>query len=361
MTDESRTDRPITRSRDHPITRSSDRPKLRIAYLLESADFFGGVKVALVQAEALARRGHRVAVVCPGPPPSWFPPARARYERSSFDASEELAAAEVRVATFWTTIEPALKGARGPVFHLCQGYEGEITHYADRWDRIEAVYRLPARRLAVSAALCARLESRGLGPVFNVGQVFDRGEFSPGPERPVQDPPVVIVVGPLEIDFKGVGIALEGLRRFRERGGVFRLRRVSYFPPGEPERRFALADEYHHLLPPERMPFAYRASDLFVGGSRPEEGFGLPTLEALSAGLPCLLSDTPGQREIGADAAWYFPDGDPAALAARLPELLTEESRRRARREGPAAASRFDTARVAERLEGVFLRALAGC
>jgi glycosyltransferase involved in cell wall biosynthesis len=107
------------------------------------------------------------------------------------------------------------------------------------------------------------------------------------------------------------------------------------------------------------MPFAYRASDLFIGPSRPAEGFGLPTLEALSCGVPCLLSDTCGNREIAGDAAWYFPDGDPASLAEALPALLTPEARRRARREGPAAASRFDAGRVAENLERAFREALA--
>jgi glycosyltransferase involved in cell wall biosynthesis len=105
------------------------------------------------------------------------------------------------------------------------------------------------------------------------------------------------------------------------------------------------------------MPFAYSASDVFIGPSRREEGFGLPALEALACGVPCLLSDTPAHREFAGDAAAYFADGDPAALADAIPPLLSEESRARARREGPAAAGEFDTARVAERLERAFLDA----
>jgi glycosyltransferase involved in cell wall biosynthesis len=106
------------------------------------------------------------------------------------------------------------------------------------------------------------------------------------------------------------------------------------------------------------MPFAYRASDVFIGPSRPEEGFGLPALEALACGIPCLLSDTPGHREFAGDSAWYFPDGDPNAVADRLPELIRTEARSRARREGPAAVARFSTADVARRLEKAFLQAL---
>lgn len=332
---------------------------LRIAYLLESTGLWGGVKVVLLQAEALASRGHRVTVVSPEAEASWLPLRRARFERSAFSDSRALAEADVRVATFYTTVRPALEGRAEAVFHLCQGYEGEITYYAGRAADIEMVYRLPTRKLAVAGALAARLEARGFGPVENVGQAFDSEKFFPGPERPCGDPPVVLVVGPLEIDFKGAEVALEGLRLWRERGGRFRLRRVSYFPAGEAERRFGLADEYHALLHPDRMPHAYRASDLFIGASRREEGFGLPSLEALAIGIPCLLSDTPGQREIAADAAWYFRDGDPSSLADALPSALTPDARRRARTVGPAAALRFDTAKVAERLESAFRAALA--
>jgi glycosyltransferase involved in cell wall biosynthesis len=339
---------------DDPMNRS-----LRIAYLLESTELSGGVKVVLQQAESLARRGHRVAVVSAGAAPSWLSLSRARFERSSFRESRELADADVRVATFWTTVAPALEGARGPVFHLCQGYEGSFSFYADRKGEIEAAYRAPTRKLAVSRALAARLDALGFGPVQDVGQAFDARGFSPadegGQRRKI---PIVLLVGPYQADVKGIAVALEGLRLWRERGGSFRLRRVSTQPAAEEEQRSGVCDEFHHLLAPGRMPFAYRASDLFVGPARAEEGFGLPVLEALACGVPCLLSDTPGHREIAGGAARYFADGDPAALAEALPPALTEAFRAAARTEGPRAASRFDAAAVAANLEAAFAAAL---
>jgi glycosyltransferase involved in cell wall biosynthesis len=337
-----------------------DHRILRIVYLLESTELFGGVKVVLVQAEALARRGHRVCVVSPQPAPDWFPLIRSHFERSSFRESRELARADVCVATFWKTVAPALESARGPVFHLCQGYEGEIAFYREIRNEIEKTYRAPTIKLAVSGALAARLMRFGFGPVMNVGQVFDREGFFPDRARPPADPPWVLVVGPLEVEFKGVDVALAGLELWRRRGGRFRLRRVSYSPPGDAERRSGLVDEYHIRLAPERMPFAYRASDAFVAGSRAEEGFGLPSLEALACGVPALFSDVPGQREIGQDAAWYFQDGDPESIAGMLPRLFTEEARTRARAAGPGAALRFDSDHVAENLERSFLAALSG-
>ncbi len=245
------------------------------------------------------------------------------------------------------------------MFHLSQGYEAAFSFYSERRDRIEAAYSLPARKLAISATLAARLEAAGHGPVENVGQAFDPAPFFPLPEpRPPSERPVVLVVGPCAADVKGISVAYGGLALWRERGGGFFLRRAATEPPTEAERTGNLVDEYHRAMPPERMPFLYRACDLFIAPSRAEEGFGLPAVEALASGLPCLLSDTPGHREMAGDSAWYFADGDPGALANALPELLTPEARARARAEGPRAAKRFDPARVAERLERAFAVAL---
>jgi glycosyltransferase involved in cell wall biosynthesis len=312
----------------------------------------------IMQAEALVRRGHRVTIVSPQPRPDWYEFGAVRFERAQFAESAALAEADVRVATFFRTVPHALEGSRVPVFHLSQGYEGEIGYYADVRARVEEIYRLPTHKLAVSPVLAAHLEELGYGPVTDVGQAFDAAEFSPGPPRAAGDPPAILVVGPVEIDFKGVDVALRGLDLARRRGVRFRLVRASYFPPSDWETRLGIVDEFHHMIPPERMPFAYRAVDAFVGASRRAEGFGLPSLEALASGLPVLLSDTPGQREIGRDAARYFRDGDPESLADALPAILTPAARARSRAEGPLEAARYDTARVAERLEDAFVAAL---
>jgi glycosyltransferase involved in cell wall biosynthesis len=331
---------------------------MRIAYLLESTKLSGSVKVVLMQAEALARRGHRVTLVSPQAAPVWFPLSQAHFERAAFSDSPALSAADVRVATFWKTVAPALSGARGPVFHLCQGYEGQFSFYRSQWPAIEAAYRLPAKKLVISTTLASRLDALGFGPAYDVGQAFDPQDFRPGPPRPPAEPPVVLVVGPTQADLKGIEIALDGLALWRGRGGRFRLRRVSYLPCEEDERRRGLTDEYHHGLPPDRMPFAYRASDLFIGPSRAQEGFGLPALEALACGVPSVLSDTAAHREMAGEAARYFRDGDAESLARALPGMLAEEERARALSAGPAAARRFDAALVAERMERAFLEAL---
>jgi len=331
---------------------------MRIAYLLESTELCGGVKVVGQQAEALARRGHSVAIVSPRPAEGWLDLGRARLELSSFSESRELSSADVRIATFWTTAEPAVRNARGPVFHLCQGYEGDLDFYAHVRSQIEAAYSLPTHKLAISETLAEKLRRKGFGSVSFVGQAFDASPFYPGAIRN-REHPTVLLVGQYEGIVKGIDVALEGLRLWRSRGGQFRLRRIATEPPSSAETDSGLIDEYHRSLDPSRMPFAYRNADIFIGPSRPEEGFGLPVLEALASGIPTLLSDTPTHREIAGDAALYFADGDPEALADALPKLAGESALARARVAGPRAASHFDSASVAQKLEEVFSRSLA--
>lgn len=51
------------------------------------------------------------------------------------------------------------------------------------------------------------------------------------------------------------------------------------------------------------------------------EGFGLPLVEGLAAGLPMIASDIPVFREIAGENVVYFTPGDPAALDAAIDTL----------------------------------------
>jgi len=60
------------------------------------------------------------------------------------------------------------------------------------------------------------------------------------------------------------------------------------------------------------------------------EGFGLPAVEAMSCGTPCLLSETSSLPEVGGKAALYFNPEDPAAIAKSMIKISTDESLRKA-------------------------------
>jgi glycosyltransferase involved in cell wall biosynthesis len=76
-----------------------------------------------------------------------------------------------------------------------------------------------------------------------------------------------------------------------------------------------------------RLGALYRGAALFVYPSL-YEGFGLPPLEAMSAGCPVLVSRTSSLPEICGDAAFYFDPATKGALEQELQRLLADTALR---------------------------------
>jgi glycosyltransferase involved in cell wall biosynthesis len=102
-------------------------------------------------------------------------------------------------------------------------------------------------------------------------------------------------------------------------------------------------------LPDEDIRNIYHAASALVFPSSCE-GFGLPLLEAMAAGLPAAVSRSGALPEIGGDAAVYFDPENPEDMAGRIVEVLTDEALRDAlRRKGPSRAAEFRWDRTAGR------------
>lgn len=113
------------------------------------------------------------------------------------------------------------------------------------------------------------------------------------------------------------------------------------------------------LLVPEvaddLLPAVYRAATL-VAFPSVAEGYGLPALEALAAGVPLLVSDIPVLAEVCGDAAVRVPPDDPAAWAAAIIALLADPAGARQRvQAGAATAAQADWQRGGRALRRLLL------
>lgn len=115
-------------------------------------------------------------------------------------------------------------------------------------------------------------------------------------------------------------------------------------------------------VPDAELAGWYAAADAFVLPST-EEGWGLAVLEALSAGLPVVVSDIPVFKEYLVDGrtALLATAGDSTALAAAMHRVMTDAPlRRELAAAGPRAAARFTWSACAEQHVEIYRRVTAG-
>ena len=94
------------------------------------------------------------------------------------------------------------------------------------------------------------------------------------------------------------------------------------------------------------LPELYRGAEVFVYPSR-FEGFGIPVIEAMACGVPCVVSSHPSLDEASGDAAVRVDPESADAIAAGIREALERRDELVAR--GLAHARRFtwlETGRV---------------
>lgn len=296
---------------------------MKIVYFLEDTALFGGVKIALQQAEMLAQLGNEVVVVSKAQKPSWFP-LHVEFRRVPAFDPVFVPTGDVAVATFWTTIPQVMRLPWGQKVHYCQGLEFSYTHNLHEHESIRKAY---------SSMLPAMVLAPHLGEV--VAREFHRPvRLVPPPlsscfrprlwrRRPFA-PPRILVVHPFENDWKGVRCGLEAVKILRQRGVSCALVRLSQWPLSEAERKVLVPDHFYSALTERQVARLMRACDLLLAPSWEQEGFGLPVLEAMGSGVPVVASDIAAFRFVAAGAAILVPPHDPEAFADAAEKVLRD-------------------------------------
>lgn len=326
---------------------------MNITYLAEDTDQSGGMRVQLVHADALIERGHRVRIVTKGSPLTWRS-SQAEWiyvdDFRQYDAKDE----DFVVGTFWVTVPYAHALAGNRAVHLCQGYEGAFSVYADMCDQIDAAYSLPIPKLVVTKSLISICQ-RFTDDVTYIGQVVEDEFYRPGSPRE-HDPPRVLLCGQAQADLRGIDEGYGAVAHARWFHQKLDLIRVSPWAPSK-EEPLESVQEFHVALTTAEMTRLVHSCDVLIAPNHREEGFGLPAAEAMASGIPCVLTSIPSFLSFDdtRDYALFAPEQNAVELGERLIEVLSDaDLRERLRTRGREVAAQWRVENVADRLERFF-------
>jgi glycosyltransferase involved in cell wall biosynthesis len=194
------------------------------------------------------------------------------------------------------------------------------------------------RHIAISQTVASLCEQRR---VMNYTQIYNGIELNRYrlPEKPdlnnravntpfTSEPLRIVYVGRMDYKVKGQDILIQAIHLCKIHGlnvhctlmgGVYDYNRNAFSELQAMVDELGLHQEVEFLINHTDVPNVLSSKDLFVMPSR-FEGLGLVLLEAMTAGLPVIASNTDGPRELVQDGlnGFLFDTGDPEHLFDRI-------------------------------------------
>ena len=176
-----------------------------------------------------------------------------------------------------------------------------------------------------------RLEKRegSKSSIYHIPNGVDTGVFSPQPKRKVpKDKRVVLFIGRLE-PVKDPEVLLEAIARFEDE----RRPLIRFIGSGSLEatlkqkaRDLGVHADFLGTVPHRELANLLHGADVFILPSK-TEGQPKALLEAMSCGLPCIVSDCEGNRSIIRDGlnGLLFHVGDAQSLVSQLRKVLSDD------------------------------------
>lgn len=335
---------------------------MRITYVTEDTELWGGIAVVFQHLELLARAGHDVFLTTLASRPDWYPLKVPVHTIRNIEPSL-IPDADIIVIASWKIVRTIIESRKGIPVYFCQGYEGSLKEWAAFKSRIEEAYSQGLPVLTVSQHLSNFIRERFNAETYYVGQAINKNIFYPG-RNPLKRlfthlsrPSNLLVVGPFEGSYKNIPIILRGV--ILANAGLkkpLNLIRVSQFPLSHEEEHMIKPAEYYYRVPYHRMGRIYRSSDMLVSLSTDAEGFGLPVLEAMACGIPTILSRIPSHLGFDEPPDYaLFVDSEPEALSEAVQKMCKDTDLRiRLLSRGLEVAEKFDSGALSKRLINAF-------
>ena len=281
----------------------------------------GGVAVAIEHARRLANdHGVDAELVVTSP-------AEARSRERNGVPVVQLADAMARrydigIATWWETVPALWQLDVARRVTLLQSFEQRFFDSDAPFERLsaEAMLALSLDFIAIAAWMRDLMsELRPEARCWVVRPGIDKQRFAAERDDRREGPLRVLVEGQPTLPFKGVGEAVEAVRRMSEPAHLT-LVALDAAAAGE-----LSADRVESGLDADRMAALYRDSDVLLKLSR-VEGLGLAPIEAFHGGLPCVVTPFTGHAEYArhGDNALVVGFDDPAGTAAALVRLARD-------------------------------------
>ena len=341
---------------------------MNITFLLPHLKIAGGTRVLLIYANALAKRGHKVNVLVQSKKfirrflanllhykPRWISDFWARILRvPNFDETN-IPDADLIIASAWqhALLIREYPDNKGIKVHFIQ--HDERLYHGDR-KKVDESYRLPFKKIVVSSWLKEMIKREYGFEAELLLNTVDRNIFYPVEVKKEEDSVRILI---LDHDYEWKGTK-EGVEVFKNIKKNYPNLKLIMF--GARRKEIDLpCDEYYYNLPQKKLAWLYSSCHIFLCSSW-DEGFGLPSLEAMASKCTVVTYDNGGCRDYAFDGqtAFVAKRRDMADLETKL-ELAVKDKvlRERIAENGYQFTQEMPTwEEQAEKLENIFKKAL---
>jgi glycosyltransferase involved in cell wall biosynthesis len=186
-----------------------------------------------------------------------------------------------------------------------------------------------------------RLTKRPISVIYNAAGSTD-SSIAAAPARRPTGPQSLVYMGSF-MDYKNVEVLIAGMRKLPN----YELNLLSKISGARKAALQSLVDPtggkviFHNGVTDEEYHLQLEGAVALVSGSQ-DEGFGIPLVEAMSRGIPIVVSDIEIFREIGGSAAIYFNQNNASDFVDKVKQIETNRAWLDRSTEALSRAKRFD-------------------